>query len=92
MLHMHKAYPITGTVCTAAASMVPGSVVHRLMRPEAMDRPVLRIGHPSGVIDVDKAWREGAEGVAIDRIAIGRTARRILDGTCYVRRSVVFGE
>jgi 2-methylaconitate cis-trans-isomerase PrpF len=92
MLHMHKAYPITGTVCTAAASMVPGSVVHRLMRPDAMDRPVLRIGHPSGVIDVDKTWREGAEGVVIDRIAIGRTARRILDGTCYVKRSVIFGE
>jgi 2-methylaconitate cis-trans-isomerase PrpF len=89
MLHMHKAYPITGTVCTAASSMVPGSIVHRLMREDAMDHPSLRIGHPSGVIDADKAWSDEAGGVRIDRIAIGRTARTIMDGICYVKKSVV---
>jgi 2-methylaconitate cis-trans-isomerase PrpF len=89
MLHMHKAYPITGTVCTAAASMVPGSIVHRLMRTDAMERPSLRIGHPSGVIDADKAWHREAGDVRIDRIAIGRTARTIMDGTCYVKKSKI---
>jgi 2-methylaconitate cis-trans-isomerase PrpF len=89
MLHMHKAYPITGTVCTAAASMVPGSIVHRLMRADAMERPSLKIGHPSGVIDADKAWHEEAGGVVIDRIAIGRTARTIMDGVCYVKKSAL---
>jgi 2-methylaconitate cis-trans-isomerase PrpF len=88
MLHTHKAYPITGTVCTAAASMVPGSIVHRLMRSGAMERPALRIGHPSGVIDADKAWRAADGGVAIEKIAIGRTARTIMDGVCYVRKTV----
>jgi 2-methylaconitate cis-trans-isomerase PrpF len=89
MLHTHKAYPITGTVCTAAASMIPGSIVHRLMRVGAMDRPSFMIGHPSGVIDVDKSWHEEAGGVVIDRIAIGRTARVIMDGICYVKKSTV---
>ena len=45
---------------------------------------MLRIGHPGGVILVD-AQSANPEGTAFRRLAYERTARRIMDGTCYVR-------
>jgi 2-methylaconitate cis-trans-isomerase PrpF len=87
MLRMHKTYPITGTVCTAAASMIPGSIVSRIMRRDALNADVLRIGHPGGVIEVEKKCHfDGAE-LVIDKIAVGRTARKIMEGTVFVQRS-----
>ncbi|MDR0519378.1 MAG: 3-methylitaconate isomerase [Clostridiales Family XIII bacterium] len=87
MLHTHKTYPITGTVCTAAAAMVPGSIVNRVMRQSAADAEVLRIGHPGGVIDVDKSCHTEGGEVVIDKIAVGRTARKIMEGTVFVQAS-----
>lgn len=91
MHRMHKAYPITGTVCTAAAAMTPGSVVDRLMRADARAASVLRIGHPGGVIDVEKRCRPHGDGTIIEKIAVGRTARKIMEGLVYVRRSAIQG-
>lgn len=84
MLHMHKTYPGTGTVCTGAAARIPGTLVYKQLSPEAHKRDILRIGHPGGVIQVD-AQSADAEGTGFKRLAYERTARRILDGTCYVR-------
>ena len=84
MLHMHKTYPGTGTVCTGAAARIPGTLVHRQLSEEARGRSMLRIGHPGGVIQVDAPARD-AEGTAFLRLAYERTARRIMEGTCYVK-------
>jgi 2-methylaconitate cis-trans-isomerase PrpF len=89
MHRMHKAYPVTGTVCTAAAAMVPGSIVDRLMRNTARAASVLRIGHPGGVIDVEKRCVPEAAGPVIERIAVGRTARKIMEGVVYIKRSAI---
>ncbi|MDR2771646.1 MAG: 3-methylitaconate isomerase [Clostridiales Family XIII bacterium] len=89
MHRMHKAYPVTGTVCTAAAAMTPGSIVDRLMRAGARTASVLRIGHPGGVIDVEKRCRPAGDGVIIEKIAVGRTARKIMEGVVYVRKSAI---
>jgi 2-methylaconitate cis-trans-isomerase PrpF len=89
MHRMHKAYPITGTVCTAAASMTPGSVVDRLMRAGAREASVLRIGHPGGVIEVEKKCRSENGAIRIEKISVGRTARKILEGIVYVRKSAI---
>ena len=84
MLHMHKTYPGTGTVCTGAAARIPGTLVHRQLSEEARGRSMLRIGHPGGVIQVDAQARD-PEGTAFLRLAYERTARRIMEGTCYVK-------
>ena len=84
MLHMHKTYPGTGTVCTGAAARIPGTLVHRQLSEEARGRSMLRIGHPGGVIQVD-AQAGDPEGTAFLRLAYERTARRIMEGTCYVK-------
>ena len=84
MLHMHKTYPGTGTVCTGAAARIPGTLVYKQLSEEAKGRNMLRIGHPGGVIEVD-AQAADPEGTAFLRLAYERTARRIMEGTCYVK-------
>ena len=89
MLRMHKAYPITGTVCTGAAARIAGTVVWEAMNAEARDRVNLRIGHPSGVIPIEAEAEAGEQGtVRLTRAAVYRTARKIMDGQVYVRKSV----
>ena len=48
----HRAVPLTGALCLAAACRVPGSVPWRMLSEAARSGPV-RIGHPSGVVLVD---------------------------------------
>ena len=83
MLRMHKAYPITGAVCTGAAAMIPGTIVQEVadLSPEPH---VVRIGHPSGVIDVEAEVDVGSSGPVLRRAAVGRTARRIMEGHIFV--------
>lgn len=88
MLKMHKAYPVTGTVCTGAAARIPGSVVWDAMKEEAKNRQTIYIGHPAGIIPVESE-AELVEGkIVLKKAAIYRTARRIMEGYAYVRKSV----
>lgn len=91
MLHMHKAYPITGTVATGAAARIPGTVVNELLSETARQSVLMRIGHPSGVIPVEAAGSVQNDQVTIERIGVYRTARMIMEGHVYVRKSV-FGK
>jgi hypothetical protein len=83
MLRMHKAYPVTGTVCTGAAAKMRGTVVHEAARPESHSRSLTRIGHPAGVIHVEAVVRSD-DGVDLLRASVGRTARRIMEGYLFV--------
>lgn len=89
MLRAHKTYPGTGTVCTGAAARIPGTLVYNLLSEEAKKRTILRIGHPVGVIEADAVSEITAEGVKLTKAAYERTARRIMEGTVYVRNSVL---
>lgn len=89
MLKMHKAYPITGTVCTGAAARIPGSVAWEVIPPALRNKPEVRIGHPSGVISVAVTAKEEADVTTIEQVKIFRTARRLMDGVAYVKNSVV---
>lgn len=88
MLHMHKAYPVTGTVCTGAAARIPGSVVWDMISDEAKKSEAVRIGHPSGVIAVESAADIDSDKISIVRLGVERTARKIMDGMVYVRKSI----
>lgn len=79
MLHMHKT-----TVCTGAAARIPGTLVYKQLSEDARRKDILRIGHPGGVIQVE-ARAANPEGTKFSRLAYERTARRIMEGTCYVK-------
>jgi hypothetical protein len=83
MLKAHKAYAVTGTVCTGAAAKISGTIVYEVARPESHSRSLTRIGHPAGVIDV-QAVVQSDDDVHLSRASVGRTARRIMEGYVFV--------
>ncbi len=83
MLKMHKAYPITGTVCTGAAARIPGTIVHEVA-DRSPDKGLVRIGHPSGAVEVETEVESGDSGPVLRRASVGRTARRIMEGYIFV--------
>lgn len=77
----------TGSMCIAAASRIPGSVVNAQLRAGQDPKGgTLAIGHPGGVMRVRVLPREADNDAAIGFAALGfgRTARKIMDGTVYV--------
>ena len=87
MHQVHKTHPGTGTVCLGAAARIPGTLVYDLLQPEARERLVIRIGHPSGIIPVEAKAEKTETGYVIQRAAIYRTARAIMEGNVYVKNS-----
>lgn len=81
----HRSYMVTGAICTAAAAMIEGSVVHEAVAAGG-GRPseVVRIAHPYGVMDASVRVAVGLETVEIRGVTVGRTARHILDGVVWV--------
>ncbi len=84
---LHKAFPGTTSVTIAVAALLPGTTVAAVARPPAEDEPVT-IGHPSGLMPVWARICAGGDGFLVERAAYSRTARRLAEGTAYVRRAV----
>jgi 2-methylaconitate cis-trans-isomerase PrpF len=93
MQQMHKTYAATSTACTGVASQIPGTIVYEATRPEACtalrNRREVRIGHPAGVIETEIYLDALADGYAVRRATVGRTARRIMEGYVFVPGTVL---
>ena len=89
MNHCHESMAGTGSMCIAAASRVPMSIANRFTERAAGER--IRIGHPSGVMDVTVRAKPAntPEGVVFEGLGFSRTARRLMDGTAYVARDAL---
>jgi 2-methylaconitate cis-trans-isomerase PrpF len=88
MLKPHKAYPVSGTVCTGAAFKIPGSIAYETLDEAVRDNVLFHIGHPTGVIPVEVESSECEGNISFERICVYRTSRTIMDGYVYVRKSV----
>jgi len=81
---MHRSIAVTGSVATAAAAVLPGSVVYELRHGEG---PEVVIGHPSGQIALT-AELDMKEGTWLTRkIALNRTAREIMKGFVFTEEA-----
>lgn len=80
MQKMHRAYMITGAVCTGAAANIPGTIVHDVISERAKNSDTLIIGHPYGPMEVTVSMA----GNDVEKVGVFRTARKILDGQVYV--------
>jgi 2-methylaconitate isomerase len=80
----HKATPLTGAMCLAAACKITGTVANAAANPAGLDREEFRIGHPSGVLQLTAACErvDGAWWVA--EAGVFRTARRLFEGSVLV--------
>ena len=89
LLYLGRCHPTmagTGAICLAAASRVPGTVVH-LAAGRSHDAPILRIGHPKRSLGCESPGRtvdiSGADAVRSD-LGFARTARRLMEGRLYL--------
>ena len=81
----HRATPLTGALCLAAACRIPGTVAYDLLEPAARSGD-LRIGHPSGIVNVAATVETDADdGVHIRSATVYRTARRLFQGEVLYR-------
>lgn len=86
MQRTHKAYPITGTVCTGVACRIPGTVAWDCVPENLRQNLTVRIGHPGGTIPVEVAVDATQANVRVQSVKVYRTARRIMDGIVYVKK------
>lgn len=80
----HKACPLTSASAISVAAAMKGSVAWKVLRP--MDKVEnVRIGHPSGIMTMCPELTEENGELGLPSVAVQRTARRIMDGTIYIR-------
>ncbi|WP_317906982.1 PrpF domain-containing protein, partial [Bacillus subtilis] len=92
MQQMHKTFPVTGGLCTAVASKLQGTVVHDCCSDHAQMEETVRVGHPSGTMEFHVSVKE-ANGIepTIEKAAVARTARRIMEGFAYAPAALFWG-
>jgi 2-methylaconitate cis-trans-isomerase PrpF len=77
---VHRAYALTGGICTAVAAAIPGTLVARA----ATEDPECRIGHPAGVLPLRADVRRDGDTWQVARVTAYRTARRLMEGRVLV--------
>lgn len=83
---LHKAYAVTGAVCLGAAAKIEGTIVHEIYRKVQPDNPpAVRIGHPTGTLQVEIEIEEQNGQLELTKAALARTARLLMDGNVFVR-------
>ncbi|MDI6813707.1 MAG: PrpF domain-containing protein [Desulfitobacteriaceae bacterium] len=92
MQKMHKAYAVTGGICTATAAKLQGTVVYEVLSKGSRQSSLVRLGHPSGTLDFDISLSRTEKGTfSLEKAGVARTARRIMEGYVYVPRKIVWG-
>lgn len=76
----HQALAITGAICTTAGAFLQDTILNDLIR---IDSNVVRLGHPSGIIETKVDLIAGH----ISNIKVVRTARLILEGYAHTKGS-----
>ncbi|MDI6727055.1 MAG: PrpF domain-containing protein [Smithellaceae bacterium] len=80
----HGAYPITGAVGTAGAAGIEGTLVREMIPRERLMRSTIRIGHPSGSVEVEAKFLIAGDQCEYLSAVVYRTARRLMDGHIYL--------
>lgn len=81
----HKACPLTSASAFAVAAKLDGTIVAKTIGALPAGQEYVRIGHPSGVMTMYPQIVVNGGDIDIPGVAVQRTARRIMDGTLYIR-------
>lgn len=81
---MHKAYAVTGGICAATAALIEGTVVNEIASARAKAGYIVRLGHPSGILDFEIGLEKRTDGLFLAKAGVARTARPIMEGYIYV--------
>ena len=83
MQKTHPSYAMTGAMCTAAAAVVPGSIVNGVL-PADVDTQFIRIGHPGGILECGVDYTENGPCPEIQDTFGFRTANLLMEGTARI--------
>lgn len=81
----HKACPLTSASAISVAAFLEGSLIWNTIGAPENGAENVRIGHPGGVMTMCPEIGYDAGEMELSCVAVQRTARRIMDGTVYVR-------
>ena len=81
---LHQSFAVSGAVAVAGAAMIPGTTAHQLVAPDVVKGRLVRIGHPSGVIDVGPVIDRKGTKPFYKSVFVFRTARRLMEGYVFV--------
>lgn len=79
----HLALPITASLCCAVAAEVEGSLLDAILGANRQNTSSLRIGMPSGILNVAASLDKGGGRIRVHSASLYRTARRLFDGFVY---------
>lgn len=82
-------FPTTATFCITVAAQINGTVVNKVCKERAHVENMVRFGHSRGINCVEAEVDNTVNGPVVKRAIFLRTARRILDGISYVRKSLL---
>ncbi len=80
-------FPTTATFCITTAARIRGTLVNRLCGPDTREPGFVRFGHARGINRVEVEVENTPQGPVVKKAIFPRTARRIMDGYVYVRKS-----
>ena len=84
---MHKAYAVTGGICTAVASLIPGTVANEVVSQRAKDTKKVTLAHPGGMLDFGVDLVEENGQLHLRKAGVARTARPIMEGVAFIREN-----
>lgn len=86
----HAAHAVTGALCVAAASLIPGTVAAQLVERDPSHPNRITIEHPSGQLEIQVATESdlGEAAPAIRSVGVVRTARPLFSGQVLIPASV----
>jgi len=83
---VHEAIGVLGAVSVATACLAPGTVAARVAGPRGTRAPQrLEIEHPTGFFTVEMDVDSVGGTLQVKRSALLRTARKLMEGTVFVR-------
>lgn len=82
----HQAIGVLAAVSVATASLIPGSVGAGVLRRGRGAESVV-LEHPSGSFETTIALSFKGDSILVDRAGIVRTARKLMDGLVFPRKS-----
>ncbi|TMC21848.1 MAG: hypothetical protein E6J36_11135 [Chloroflexi bacterium] len=84
MGRLHRAFALTGAICTTIAAGIGGTLVHEVVSDQARASGNVRLGHPSGVLALEARMHKDGESWHVEKVSVARTARRLMEGYIYV--------
>src|SRR2546428_10953694 len=83
MGRLHRAFALTGAICTTIAAGIAGTLVHEVVSYQARASGNVRLGHPSGVLAREARMSKDGESWHVEKVTVARPAPRVSEGYFY---------